>query len=162
MDKPPISLSYPMFVVEYAIVDHSVHFIDRKTLSVGGEWLGEVPALAISKDVSTGDFHLCHCDSEWKDLCAVQSASTIEEIKEQAERHYLGVGEKWTQTGYSQTDAEAIFDEMREEDKCSFCSESWWDWHLPGQDRKMIVSEHAKICSDCVMRFSKELSSSGD
>lgn len=153
MDKPPISLFIPSYVVEYAIVDSTVKYMNKKNLWAGDEWLGAVPKLAISKDIETSEFRLSHCNEEWEDLCAVQSAMTIEEIKEIAEKHYQGINKKWIQTDYNESDAIALIEEEKEMSMCSFCGRSPWDEEM----QKMIINEKARICGRCIKSFYNEI-----
>lgn len=153
MNKPPISIFIPSYVVEYAVVDSTVKFMNRKNLNVGGNWLGAVPKLAICKNLETSEYHLSHCDDEWNDLCAVQTAKTIQEIKEIAEKHYQGIGKNWVTSGYSETDAIASLNEEIETTKCSFCGRSPHD----ESTRSMIVSDNARICDVCIREFYHEI-----
>ena len=152
MDKPPVTLFYPSYVVEYAVVDSTVTFMDKKTLNVGGEWLGEVPNLAICKNLVTSEFHLSHCSSKWEDLCSVETADTLEKIKKIAEKHYRGINRKWIPTTYSESDANKIFEEEKEKMKCSFCGKTHYDGVFTG----LIKGENANICNVCVESFAKE------
>lgn len=149
MDKPPISLFIPSYVVEYAVVDSTVKYMNKKNLWAGDEWLGAVPKLAISKDIETSEFRLSHCNEEWEDLCAVQSASTIEEIKEIAEKHYQGINKKWIQTDYNESDAIALIEAEKEAVKCSFCGRSPWDEEIG----RMVINEKARICELCIKSY---------
>jgi hypothetical protein len=153
MDKPPVSLYFPAYVVEYANVDSTVKFIDRKTLNVGGEWLGPVPKLAICKNIETSEFELSHCSEDWESLCSVQRAASIEAIKEIAEKHYQGIGPKWAESHYRESDAIALFESAKEAEKCSFCGKSQYDTDI----HNMIVSSDARICDNCIRTFYKEL-----
>jgi hypothetical protein len=153
MNKPPLSLYYPAYVVEYANVDSTVKFIDRRTLNVGGEWLGAVPKLAICRNIETFEFELSHCSGDWESLCSVQTAATIEAIKEVAEKHYRGIGAKWVETHYKESDAIALFESAKEAEKCSFCGKSHYDTDI----HNMIVGEKARICDSCVRAFYQEL-----
>ena len=153
MKKPPITLSYPTFVVEFAIVDSTVKFNDRKTLNVGGEWLGKVPKLAICKDIESSEYHLSHCSDDWDDLCSVQTGKSIEDVKNIAERHYQGINTKWIKTNYNQADAIAIFKEEEDRWRCSFCGKSHYDLNTGS----IISGENAKICSECIEQFAKDI-----
>lgn len=153
MEKPPISLFIPSYVVEYAVVDSTVKYMNKRNLYAGSEWLGAVPKLAISKDIETSEFRLSHCNEEWEYLCSVQSATTIEEIKEIAERHYQGIGKKWIQTGYNESDAIALIEVEKELNKCSFCGRS----HLDEGINNMIFSEKARICVLRIKSFYNEI-----
>ena len=149
MDEPPVTISHPSYVVAYALVDSTVIFIDRKTLNVGGEWLGEVPKLAICKNIETAEFHLSHCSNEWDDLCAVQTSKTIEGIKSIAEKHYRGIDNKWIATNYNEIDAIEIFEEEKEKFRCSFCGKSHYDEDITS----IATSETANICNICIKSY---------
>lgn len=152
MDKPPVSLFYPSYVVEYAVVDSDVGFMDRKTLNVGGEWLGKVPQLAICKNTETSEFELSHCSQDWESLCAVQTAATIKEIKDIAERHYPGIRSKWRESNYTEAEALELFEEEKAKMRCSFCGKSHYDDGITG----MVTGEKANICNQCVLAFAEE------
>lgn len=151
MNQAPISLSFGTFVVEYALVAESVVFHDRKNLIAGGAPLGAVPRLAICKDLKRNEYRLFHCDSEWNDLCSVESSPDISELKGKAERRYEGISEHWKATGYTEEAAKEYLEAEFEDAKCSFCGESWYEWE--SVSRKMIASPQAKICSECVSEF---------
>ena len=150
---PPLSLSFSTFVVEYAIVDSSIKYHERKNLNVGGEWLGAVPKLAICLNLRSSEYHLSHCNDEWEELCNVETRKTIQEIKALAERRYEGIGEKWISTDYTATEAEAYFQEVASEWTCSFCKKSLYDEPMDG----MIVCDHAKICYGCIKSFADKI-----
>ena len=152
MDKPPVTLFYPSYVVHYAVVDSTVTYMDRRTLNVGGKWLGAVSKLAICKNIKTAEFHLSHCSSEWEDLCAVEREGTLEEIQKVAEKHYKGISDKWAPTNYTESDAVKIFEEEKEKVKCSFCGKSPYDEGITG----MIAGESANICNVCIVSFAEE------
>lgn len=157
MDKPPITLCYPSYVVEYAIVDDTVEYMNRRNLNVGGEWLGAVPKLAICKDIESKELYLAHCNDDWDILCYVESHKTIEESKENAEKHYRGIGKKWIQTNYKESDALEVFEKEKEKMRCSFCGKS----HFDHEFQSLICGEKANICDVCVENFSKELREKG-
>jgi hypothetical protein len=148
MNKPPVTLFYPSYVIEFAIVDSSITFVDRKTLNVGGEWLGKVPKLAISKDIETSEYRLSHCDDDWNDLCSVQTSTSIDLIKQIAEKHYQGITKNWIPTNYKQSDAEVLFLEEADKYRCSFCKKSYYDNAFT-----TIIGEDPKICDVCVKKF---------
>lgn len=157
MKKPPVTLCYPTYVIEYAEIDDSVEYMDRRNLNVGGEWLGAVPKLAICEDIHSGEFHLAHCDDDWRALCFVESHKTIKESKENAEKHYRGIHKKWTKTNYKKTDAEKIFEKEKEKFRCSFCGKSHYDHEFSS----LFTGKNANICDECVDAFSKELNVKG-
>jgi len=127
MNKPPLSLALPTFVVEYAIVPKSVKHIPSKKLWAGDRWLGAVPRLAICKDYLSNEFCLTHCDDEWEHLCGVEFRETIDEIKMIAEKHYPGITDYWKKTGYKEPDAIKQRNEIIEDNTCNFCEKSSYD-----------------------------------
>lgn len=157
MEKPPITLIYPTYVIEYAEIDDSIEYMNRRNLNVNGEWLGAVPRLAICEDIDSGDFFLAHCGENWELLCGVESHNSIEESKQNAEKHYRGVHKMWKKTGYTIEDVKKIFEKEREEMKCSFCGKS----HFDGEFTKLIGGKNAKICDKCILAFSKEIDTKG-
>ena len=155
MNKPPISLCYPTYVVEYAIIDSSVEFMNRGNLNVGGEWLGSVPRLAICKDTENNNYYLAHCANNWELMCMVEEHATLEKSKANAEKHYKGISNKWVKTSYKKKEARQVFRKEREEMKCSFCGKSHYDHDF----ESLIFGNDAKICDKCLIGFSKQLSS---
>ncbi len=150
---PPLSLAYPTFVLEYAVVDVSVEYTGRQKLNVNGEWLGEVPKLAITKNYKTGKYHLSHCNEEWDELCSVQSRGSVREIKTLAAERYRGIDSKWRQTGYEMTDAIAAHEQEKIEYGCSFCGKSPYEGEMLG----FVRSEKANICSECLKYYAEKL-----
>ena len=151
MIKPPVTLFHPTYVVSYATVDSEVKYMDRRNLNVGGEWLGEVPNLAICKDVNRSKYFLSHCNEEWESLCSVQEAETEQEIKETAEGYYLGIRSKWINTSYSSTEAKQIFRDQENKMRCSFCDNSLYDNYY----QSLVQGKKANICNVCIQEFSE-------
>ena len=152
MKKPPVCLFIPSYVVAYAENDERVCFTDWRNLKVGGEWVGEVPALAICRNVETQRFHLAHCSEAWECLCLEQTAPTIAEAKIIAERHYEGIAANWIETGYTEEEALPVIAQGRESMKCSFCGNSHFDEGVTG----MVTGANARICNQCVLAFARE------
>ncbi len=155
MKKPPVSLCYPTYVIEYAVIDDEVEYMNRGNLNVGGKWLGAVPLLAICKDIYSKKYFLAHCSKKWQLECMVEDHMTIEESKANAEKHYKGVGSKWKKTKFKKKEAKHIFEKAKQEMKCSFCGKS----HFDHEFTSLFEGKKAKICNKCVLSFSKELSS---
>ena len=153
MDKPPIVIVLPTYVVEYALVDSSVRFVDTRTLNVGGQWLGAVPKLAICRNVETSEYHLSHCSDDWEDLCSVECRQTVEELRSIAEKHYVGIKDKWIATGYSEAEAISTIEEIKDSMRCSFCGKSAYDSDV----KSLIEGPDAMICDSCVMDFASSL-----
>ena len=113
--------------------------------------MGVVPKLAISKDIETSEFRLSHCNEEWEDLCAVQSATTIEEIKEIAEKHYQGINKNWIRTNYNESDAIALIEAEKEAVEGFILQERspLWDEEIG----RMVINEKARICELCIKSY---------
>ena len=158
MSKPPLMLSLPTYVVEYALVPDSITHVPCKKIWAGNHWLGAVPRLAISKNFLTDEYHLSHCDDEWQDLCFIESESTIEEIKIVAEKHYPGISEFWIETGYEEPEAVKARSEALRENACSFCGKSALDTET--EITSMILGRNdARICDICIRELREELGS---
>lgn len=157
MERPPVALCYPTYVIEYAVVDDAVKYMNRRNLNVGGEWLGAVPKLAICRDIEKDGYCLAHCNDKWDVLCAVETRETIEEVKATAEKHYHGIGEKWMATGYKKSDAVKIYEQEKDEMRCSFCGRSHYSSSFTG----LIKGKGANICNICVQEFGKEINENG-
>jgi hypothetical protein len=81
-------------------------------------------------------------------LRGVQTDTSIENIEEIAEKHYQGICKNWISTNYKQTEAEEIFLEEENKNRCSFCKNSYYD-----QAFTTLIGEESKICSFCVNEF---------
>ena len=134
----------------FAEIDSSVKFMNRKNLNVGGEWLGEVPKLAICKNIEERDYRLVHCDNDWNHLCGVETRESIQEIKDVAEKHYNGINSKWIETNFHESSAKDIIEKELEKTLCSFCDKNPYGADEPLQ---MFVGKKAQICSKCVQQI---------
>ena len=147
-------------VIAFASVAPHVQWTGRQTLFVGGELLGEVPNLAICKNLDgpLTDYLLFHCDSEWKVL-GVSGAPSIEETKDQAERAYKGISECWIEANVSEEEAEKYIRNECADMICSFCG------RLPTAVEGLVEGTNAHICYQCITEFhaaiNEEQSSSG-
>jgi len=146
--KPPLSLAFPTYVIEYAIVPKTIKHVPSKKLWAGNRWLGAVPRLAICKDYLSGDYFLMHCDDEWQLLCGVESRNAIEEVKQLAEKHYPEINNYWNKTEYVEPDARKKRNEIINENACSFCEKSNYDEDT--EITSMITSNGLKICNVCI------------
>lgn len=102
MKPPPRTLDGAQ-VLEYAIVDASVHFTGRLHLFHGDERVGPVPGLAICRDPQMKELLLLHCDEKWSVVGGQiwnapdqPPVTTVEEVKSRAENYYSGISSKWT------------------------------------------------------------------
>jgi len=152
MNKPPVTIFYPSYVVEYAsTTDHSITYKNRRNATVDGKCLEDVPKLAICLNIETQKYTLAHCSTDWELLCGVESHKTIEETKQCAEHHYAGVTSQWVKTGFKQEDAIKTFDKERQETTCSFCGKNSYDQHFSS----LVTGKNAKICNICVNELKK-------
>ena len=94
------------YVVEYALVDDSIVFEQRRMLNVDGEWLGRVPCTAICQDFDTLEYSIQHCAADWELLGVATGYESVENVKERVERSYHSIRTKWTR-------AETTFEEAR-------------------------------------------------
>jgi hypothetical protein len=138
--------------IEYAIVDDSVAFEQRHTLNVGGQWLDEVPRLAICRNLDEAEFMVFHCDAEWNVLGVAAGYRSVEEAKAKTERSYRGLSSKWTATGYSREEAQKYLAEVFKDDKCSFCG------RLP-PEYQSAVGDTVRICNQCIDEFHEAIHS---
>jgi hypothetical protein len=95
-NKPPATIDdattlfYTLIVQEYGYTGNTKHY-------VGGELIGEVPALAICQYGSGKGYYLFRCDEHWIVITDTFHVS-IEEAMGQAEYEYVGLtAEKWKQ-----------------------------------------------------------------
>lgn len=150
--RPPPALDCA-HVVEFAVLDETVVFEQRKTLNVGGEWLGQVPCLAICQNLDETEFLIFYCDLNWETLGVAAGYSSIEEAKQRVERSYRGLMRNWMQTGYSRDDAVTYLDGHFKEETCSFC----------GRDLRKVKSiasdatKKVRICNVCVDGFHEQM-----
>lgn len=96
-NKPPQVLDCAR-VIEYAIVNDSVTYEERKTFFVGGHLLGEIPKLAICQNLGESEFLLFHCDKDWNVLGAA-GLQSIDQAKRKIERSYHGITKEWKSLG---------------------------------------------------------------
>ena len=103
MKPPPLTLDNAR-VLAYAIVDDSVKYTGALHLYHGGTQVGPSAALAICQDAEVDGLFLFHCSREWVVLGAQiwnespeLTVRAVEEVKQKAERYYLGIGERWVQ-----------------------------------------------------------------
>ena len=161
--SPPPPIIDSAKLLAYAFVDSDVEFTGRICLFVGEERLGQVPRLAITLNyVVPGDILLEFCDDEWRSK-GVTAHKTIEDAKAQAERGYRGVAAKWLSSPYSEEQvAEFIRDSYGLDPNtewwktiCSFCGKDT-------DELRVVASQHAVICENCVAEFHKGLNTDGD
>jgi len=101
MKRPPQILDGAQ-VLEYAVLDSSVHFTGTLHLYHGDKRVGPVSHLAICRNPDMKELLLFHCDKNWNVLGAQiwnapdrSTVTSIEEVKHRAEKFYTGVSSKW-------------------------------------------------------------------
>lgn len=147
--QPPPPVLDSARTLWYAVKDEDVIFIDRISLYIDGERLGEVPCLAICENYSKEkEIFLLFCDTEWNSK-GVISFKTVEEAKAKAERGYQGISAKWIHAESSQEEVSSYLREVYEVDpttewwslSCSFCGK---------EDVEVIKGKKAQICHECI------------
>ena len=153
---PPVIDSAKLLA--YAYVDEDVEFTGRIKLFVGGERLGPVPCLAITRNYCEPDDILVEfCDEEWN-ARGVTAHASLEEAKAQAERGYRGITAKWAESPYTLEQTNEFLRDNYGVDPhtewwktlCSFC----------GKDvakLRAVASSKAVICGECVAAFHADL-----
>jgi hypothetical protein len=148
MTLPPPALDCA-HVIEYAIVDPSVRFEQRYTLNVDGEWLDEVPRLAICRNLDESKFMVFHCDNDWNVLGVAAGYNAIDEAKAKVELCYHGLSAKWTPTGHSIDEARRQVAAQFKGQECAFCGRPPW------QCDAMVcnTADTVHICNYCVDEY---------
>lgn len=145
MNRPPPALDCA-HVVEYAITDKTVMFEQRHTLNVGGEWLGEVPNLAICQDFEKTEFLIFHCNPEWEILGVAAGYRSVQEAKDKIERSYHGITSKWVASEYSRDEAIKYVENQLKAKSCSFCGRTPLQFQA-------VAGDAVRICNLCVDSF---------
>lgn len=145
MNRPPPALDFA-HVIEWAMNDETVSFEQRHTLNVGGEWLGEVPHLAICQNFDESEFLVFHCSSEWQVLGVAAGYRSIQEAKERTERSYHGITSKWVAAGYSRDEAVKYVEDQLKSMSCSFCGRTPLQFQT-------LAGDAVRICNICVNQF---------
>jgi len=146
---PPVVLDSAR-VLAYAFVD-DIEYRQCGALYVDGVLLEHVPRLAICANLGSdlGPL-LFHCDVNWNVL-GVSGASTVEAVKECAERNYPSSISRWVDIDVSVEDALKYYDEHVENASCSFCGKRQFEFEA------CVAGKGALICKSCVDFFHAEL-----
>ena len=167
MKPPPIIDSTEL--IAYAINDEHIIYTDCINLLVGVpgeefEKVGEMPYLAICKNHRIpDDYLLFFCNNNWQPQGTIAFKS-VKEAKAKAERGYNGISSKWVASPYSAEDINKFLIEVYQVDPttelwntfCSFCGKE------SGEVNKLISSDNAVICNECVIEFSRLLKNESD
>ena len=140
-------------VLYYAIADDSVRYTPRNKIYVGGVELGEVPRLAVVRNLVDDGIMLLHCDEEWNCL-GLSGTGSIEDVKAHANSRYDGLASKWRKVPYSDAALAKAVDEEYRDQRCSFCGR----YHFQ-IEALMVEGDRAMICGDCVERLHSTLAS---
>jgi hypothetical protein len=146
-DSPPPVLDCAR-VLAYAVVDTSVRYVERKTLFVDGQLLGQVPRLAICQNIGENELMVFHCDNDWNVLGVAAGHDSIAKAKNQVERSYHGIDAKWIDNAVTVAEAEAYLREQFGDDGCSFCGRMFY------QVTQFFSGSNGRICDICVRKFS--------
>ena len=145
-------MSYPppiiagLYVLEYAHVDETVVFSQRKTLNVSGEWLGRVPNLAICQPFDSREFMVQHCSVEWEPLGIAAGYNSVIEAKNSTERSYTGISEKWNLSNYNIEKEKIKYEAELKNSSCSFCGRTILQITA-------MVGDEVRICNHCIDEF---------
>jgi hypothetical protein len=152
MEVPPPYI-YDSHVVEYADVDDSVVFEQRRWINVNGEWLGKVPCLAICQDFKSLEYLIEFCAADWEPLARAPGYESIEKAKARLERSYHGLGAKWIRAEMTFEETLALRRLELREDSCTFCGRT------PLEMNKMITTKDhfVRICDQCIDRFHESI-----
>jgi len=136
--------------MSYAYVD-DIPYRRNGSLYVDGKLLEHVPRLAVcinlGKDIGP---MLFHCDGEW-DAQGVTGASSIEEVKQLAEKNYPGVSVRWIDVNTSIEQALEFYERESGGMKCSFCGKRPFE-----VEGGWAEGDEAVICRECIDRLHRE------
>jgi len=128
-------------VQAYAVCDSSVRFTGKTSTYHDGKLVGEVPCLAICRNLHEEDILLFYCDEKWRTLGA-SGFDSVEAAKKRAEVEYEGISSNWVDTHYTRDDL--LPEDL--EPKCSFCNAPYFE--VEG----LIEGKEAFICYKCAKK----------
>jgi len=106
-----------------------------------------VPRLAICTNLGEDIGPLLfHCGEDWTVL-GTSGASTVDDVKKNAEKNYPGVAARWVDVNTPVEDALRYYDQETGGLKCSFCGKR------PFEVERWIEGEGARICKACIEQF---------
>lgn len=144
--NPPPPVIDAARVVSYAFVD-DIPYLGAASLFADDQPIDQVPRLAIAVGLAGhAGPRVFHCDEEWISLGA-SGAETVEQAKQEVERNYPGVGQRWIDTNVTFEEALAYYDSETAGLKCSFCGKR------PFEVEGLIEGPQATICRGCVEEF---------
>ena len=145
MNRPPPTIA-GLYVLEFAYADKSVVFKQRKTLNVGGEWLGRVPKLAICQPFDNQEIMVQYCSEEWEPLGIASGYMSVIEAKDSVERSYNGISEKWELTNNNIEEEKIRYETELNDTSCSFCGRTILQITA-------MVGDEVRICNYCIDEF---------
>jgi hypothetical protein len=145
MNNPPPVLA-GLYVLEYAHIDDSVEFEQRKTLNVDGNWLGRVPNLAICQSFDGLEYMVQHCSEDWEPLGIAAGFESVDEARKKTERSYHGLSGKWVPSKTNIEKAKDMYQAELKAESCSFCGRTMLEVTA-------MVGEEVRICNYCIDKF---------
>jgi hypothetical protein len=152
MHDPPPPLIGSDRVLAYAIISPSMIFTGRTIIYVDGKLLGPVPRLALCQDGDGPGVVLYHCDEIWE-VFAVSGGGSPHEIKERAERAYVGLAGEWCASPYTPQDVAQFSERQEPVPVCSSCQKA------ASEVERIIVKEDGgpAICNVCIDLLHREI-----
>ena len=144
--RPPPPVIAGLYVLEYATADRSVRYEQRRTLNVGGKWLGRVPCLALCQPFNDSGFMIQHCSSKWESLGVAAGYKTARDAKLSLERSYRGITSMWRKQKVTKRRAHTAYKRQLRAESCSFCGRT------PLEVQSM-AGMNVRICNICVERL---------
>ena len=157
--RPPPAI-VQAHVLEYAVLPRSIPFAGDSSIFVGKAGgpllpLARAPRLVICRD--SDGIRLAFCDGRWQYVASTQH-KTVTEAKRRAERIYPGSSRYWAKTGFTVADVRSYLERVWGRLRCMFCLKTPIEFDRNGQLFRM---GRGRICSSCVMEFTKDLTKSG-
>jgi hypothetical protein len=149
LPKPPPVIANAR-VLEYAVLDSSVHYSGHSLLFVDGRELGPVPCLTICQELKDARILLLHCERDWTVLGTVEFAS-VAQAKDRAERIYPGVAARWIEMQITEQEALKYLNESSSDLRCQFCG------RRPDEVEQIIEKGGSRICDSCIREFHQML-----
>ena len=153
-NRPPPPVISGLYVLEYVFADRTVRYEQRKTLNVGGKWLGRVPCLALCQPFDDSEFMIQHCSRRWESLGVAAGYKTARDAKLGLERSYRGITSKWRKQRVAKRKALAAYTRDLRAEACSFCGRT------PLEVQSM-AEMNVRICNICVGRFYRAMHPQG-
>jgi hypothetical protein len=139
-------------VIEFAVIDKTVHFEQQGCLIVDGKIVGRVPNIAICQNLDESTLMIFHCDADWNVLGIQADYRSLQEAKSKLEKSYVGLAPTaWICTAFSIEDAVEYIRNIFSGEECSFCG------RVPPQINRIISKNKVRICNLCIVEFWSQL-----